>query len=147
VVYRNIIGSDNNAHRNYSNGFEPTTDVFLFMLRNIARHHHPHLIRLHTSPLNSHATIMITHDIASGTAMDTMAVFADLEVDRGFRATYNVTCRYFSDNWMNPFYLSSWNKIEYVRLKGHTLSSHSVGHFPNFGVDSLFPLGVLGNTA
>lgn len=147
VIFRNIIGADNNAHRTYSNGFEPTTDVFMFLLRNVCRIHVSQLVRCHTQPADAQTTVMITHDIDSGTALDTMWLFADFEQSRNIRCSYNITTRYFSDAWMAPFYLSSWNKIQYVKLKGHTLSSHSVGHFPDFYVDAIFPLGVLGNTA
>jgi hypothetical protein len=146
VIFRNFIGADNNAHRTYSNGFEPTTDVFMFLLRNVCRIHVPQLVRCHTQPADAQTTVMITHDIDSGTALDTMWLFADLEQSRNIRCSYNITTRYFSDAWMAPFYLSSWNKIQYVKLKGHTLSSHSVGHFPDFYVDSIFPLGTTGNT-
>ncbi|MEX1001661.1 MAG: T9SS type A sorting domain-containing protein [Crocinitomicaceae bacterium] len=146
VLYRNQTNFDVNAHRTYSNGFEPTSDVIMFVLRNIVRNHIPHTLYKYTAPYDYSSTLMITHDIDSETGMDTMQAFSDYELSEGISAHYNVTTRYFSDSWMSSFYVGSWSEVHALLDDGHVLSSHSVGHFPDFDDENLFPLGDSGNT-
>ena len=146
VVMRNLINSDLNAHRTYSNGFEPTTDTFVFFLINIIREHTDHTVRVHTCPDCESGVVMVTHDIDSRTAMDTMAIFADYEQSHGVNSMYNVTTRYFADSWMTAFYPISLDKVEYVKSKGQKIASHSVGHFPDYYNTTTFPLSSPGNT-
>lgn len=147
VVMRNLINSDLNAHRTYSNGFEPTTDTFIFFITNVIRKHTEHAVRLHTCPDCESGVVMVTHDIDSRTAMDTMAIFADYEQMNGVNSMYNITTRYFADSWMTAFYTISLDKVEYVKSKGQKIASHSVGHFPDYFNSTLFPLSALGNTS
>ncbi len=146
VVMRNLINSDLNAHRTYSNGFEPTTDTFVFFVTNIIREHTDHAVRVHTCPDCESGVVMVTHDIDSRTAMDSMAIFADYEQTHGINSTYNVTTRYFADSWMTAFYPISLDKVEYVKSKGQKIASHSVGHFPDYYNATTFPLSSPGNT-
>ncbi|HET8837689.1 MAG TPA: hypothetical protein VFM82_01690, partial [Flavobacteriaceae bacterium] len=48
ITYRNLLNLDVQAQRSYSNGFEPTTDVFFFIIRNIIRQHLPHTVSKYT---------------------------------------------------------------------------------------------------
>ncbi len=146
VVMRNLINSDLNAHRTYSNGFEPTTDTFIFFITNIIRKHAEHTVRVHTCPDCESGVVMVTHDIDSRTAMDSMSIFADYEQEYGIHSMYNITTRYFADSWMTAFYPISLDKVEYVKSKGQKLASHSVGHFPDYYNATTFPLSTLGNT-
>lgn len=143
VIYRNRINADVNAHRTYSNGFEPTTDVFMFLIRNIIREHIPHTIYPHTVPGNAHAVLFLTHDVDSRTAIDTMHFFSSYEKQLGVETHYNITCRYLSDTWMTNFYIGATSEINQLKTDGHKLASHSVGHFPDFAD---FVFGNLGNT-
>jgi hypothetical protein len=146
IIYRNQIDFDYSAERSYSNGFEPTTDVFFMLIRNIIRKHIPHTVFKHTVPGKATSVLMITHDVDSRTAMDTMQVFSDYEKQQGINAMYNITTHYFHDTWMTNFYIGSWSKVHALIEDGHTLASHSVGHFPDFDNETLFPFGVMGNT-
>jgi hypothetical protein len=143
VVYRNRINADVNAHRTYSNGFEPTTDVFMFIIRNIIRAHIPHTIYPHTVPGNASSVLFLTHDVDSRTAIDTMHFFSTYENQLGVEGHYNVTCRYLSDNWMTNFYIGATAEISQLLNDGHKLASHSVGHYPDYAD---FEFGSLGNT-
>jgi len=146
VLYRNQANFDVQAHRTYSNGFEPTSDVIMIVLRNIVREHIPHTVYKHTAHNNAHSSIMLTHDVDSRTAMDTMHVFSEYQFQNGIKAHYNITTRYLSDQWMTNFYVGGYTQINKLQLDGHTLASHSVGHYPDFADINLFPMGVLGNT-
>lgn len=146
IYIRNQLDFDLNAHRTYSNGFEPTSDVFMFVVRNIIRQHIPNSVYKYTSPSNSSHSVMITHDIDSESGMDTMFNFSNLENQRGIVAQYNVTTRYFNDGWMTSFYVGNHTPVENLLNDNHIISSHSVGHFPDFADDNIFPFGSLGNT-
>ncbi len=145
VFFRNRINGDINAQRTYSNGFEPTTDVFVFVIRNIIRNHIPNTVYKYTVPYNYSSVVMITHDVDSKTSYDTMANFAMTEKNRGINAQYNLTTNYYSNGWISDLYIGTTAQVAFVQNLGHTLASHSVGHFPDFAIDSLFPYGTLGN--
>lgn len=146
MIYRNMIDADMSAHRTYSNGFEPTSDVLCFWIRNIVRKHIPHTIYKYTIPHNAKSVVFATHDIDSRTAMDTMQHFSDYELAHGIPGHYNVTTRYFNDALMSNFYIGTASLITDIINDGHRIASHSVGHFPDYADADLFPYGTLGNT-
>ncbi len=146
VLLRNQLNFDSNAQRIYSNGFEPTADIIMIILRNIVRKHLGNTVYKYTQPYKYTSSIMITHDIDSQTGMDTMLNFSDYQISQGFYAHYNITTRYFADSAMSAFYLTSWAEVNEVKTTGHYISSHSVGHFPDFADETTFPMGTSGNT-
>jgi hypothetical protein len=141
VVYRNLMGLDIGAQRTYSNGFEPTTDVVFMIIRNMIRKHIPNTIYPHTMPSDVNGVVLVTHDIDSKTGYDLMYTYSQYEMDRGFSAQYNATTNYFIPSW-SSYYPSAFTSVDNLIAQGHKVSSHSVGHFPDFGS---FDLGVLGN--
>ncbi|MFT6802607.1 MAG: hypothetical protein ACJA2N_001796 [Salibacteraceae bacterium] len=141
VIYRNLLGLDLYANRTYSNGFEPTVDVFFMIVRNIIRKHIPYTIYPHTVPNDAKSVVLITHDIDSKTGYDTMHVFSQYEMDKGFSVQYNSTSKYCISSW-NSYYPSVFNAMQNLVNQGHVISSHSIGHFPDF---ASFDLGQLGN--
>lgn len=143
VSLRHMLNSDYSTHRNYSNAFEPNADVHIFFMRALFAKHTPVMVWKHTSPANSYTSVMITHDIDSRTAMDTMLMFSEWEKNIGMTASYNVTVRYFADDLMSAFYLGKEPNVQQVKVDGHHINSHSSGHFPDF---SDFSFGTLGNT-
>ena len=114
VILRNQLNRDFEAHRVSSNGFEPTSDVLALFIRALFMEHHPFTVWKNTSPGNSKATLMITHDIDSQSAMDTLRAFVDYEALKNLRATYNMTVRYFDDALMGPFYLGGQSTFDYI---------------------------------
>lgn len=146
IYLRNQLDFDVQASRTYSNGFEPTSDVFMFIVRNIIRTEIPNTIYKYTAFGNATSTLMITHDLDSETAIDTMLIFSDYEKNNNIVGQYNVTTRYFSDENMSPFYVGSHSRVHQLIDDGHVLASHSVGHFPDFADEIIFPFGTLGNT-
>jgi hypothetical protein len=146
VIVRNLLNKDDEAHRTYSNGFEPTTDTFIFFVMNVCRKHIPSNVRWHTCPSCDDAVFMLTHDIDSQTAVDSMDIFLEYEDNHHLNAMYNQTVRYIDDDWMSDFYANnSYAKVHNVLVRNQRLASHSVGHFPDF--DSVWtPMGSMGNT-
>lgn len=147
MVIKNLLNQDFEADRTYSNGFEPTTDVVFLLLRGIYQKHIGHAVWLHTSPYNSRAALLVTHDVDARTSYDTMHYYADYEQGAGFSATYLLTTHYIDDEWLSDFYNPfTMPAVQDLLDKGHVLGSHSVGHFTDFDSPIVFPLGQLGNT-
>lgn len=146
ITFRNQINMDVSAQRVYSNGFEPSSDVFYILLRNIIRQHIPHTVSKYTIPGNKTSVLLITHDVDSETAMDTMLYFSEYEKTNAIIGHYNITTRYFHDDLMSDFYVGSYAKVQELVNDGHVIASHSVGRFPDFYDKNIFPLGYLGNT-
>ncbi|MEN9944017.1 MAG: hypothetical protein RLZZ91_2018 [Bacteroidota bacterium] len=145
IVGRNLLNRDLEAQRNYSNSFEPTTDTFIFFILNIIRKHMPSNVRWHTCPSCQDAVFILTHDIDSQTAIDTLSSFVTYENNLNLNATYFQTVRYVNDDWMNAFYTNNNSKIANIIANNQRLGSHSVGHFPDFNEDYI-PVGSPGNT-
>ncbi|MBN2236393.1 MAG: T9SS type A sorting domain-containing protein [Bacteroidales bacterium] len=147
VVLRNLLNKDYDSQRTYSNGFEPATDAFLLALRAIFTGNQAVSVYKHTSPGESTATLLITHDVDSRTIIDTMHYFSNWEFLQELSAHYFVTTHYFKDTYMSAYYEESkFDKIKELIERNHTVGSHSVGHFPDFSKTSVFPTGEPGNT-
>lgn len=146
VILRSQINRDYEAQRTSGNGFEPTQDVFMLLIRSIAKEHIPYLTWIHTSPGNSTSTLMISHDIDSSSGMDMLSIFSDSEREMDIVTDYNITVRYFSDALNSDFYNNRTTEITDIMNSGHVIGSHSVGHFPDFADNNAFPMGTTGNT-
>ena len=138
------IDKDCEAQRTYSNGFEPTSDAWILFVKGICVTQISNSVWLHTSPYNSRATFMLTHDIDAQTSYDTMNLYADYENSIGIKAFYFCTTHFLRDSVMTNYYNPA--QIQYVMSKGHIIGSHSVGHFWDFDVTATVPYGVFGNT-
>lgn len=146
IILRNQLNMDLEAQRVYSNGFEVSADVFMFVIRNIIRNHIPNSVYTYTVPGNAVSALLITHDVDSRSSIDTMHIFSTYENSLGISAHYNVTTRYMHDHWMSDYFPGHDVKFDSLLINGHVLASHSVGHFPDFADDSLFHFGTVGNT-
>lgn len=147
VILRNLLNKDYKAQRSYSNGFEPTTDVFMLLLRAIFTENQEISVYKHTSPGESTSTLLITHDVDSRTIIATMNYFSNWEFIQGISTHYFVATHYFKDTYMSAYFEEpNFEKIQELLERNHTIGSHSVGHFPDFEKTSIFPIGVPGNT-
>jgi hypothetical protein len=141
------INKDDEAQRTWSNGFEPTTDAWIFFVKNICTIKIPNSVWLHTSPYNSKSTLILTHDIDAQTSYDTMHYYADYERSMNLTATYMCTTHYLHDDQMSAYFNPTGvSQIQYIMSQGMKIGSHSMGHFTDFDIDTICPLGVLGNT-
>jgi hypothetical protein len=147
VILRNQLNLDYSAQRSNMNDFEPTADTFMLFLRSIYEQNTSNAIWKHTSPAASTSALIVTHDIDSQSSADWVTAFADLESNYNVSASYNVTTHYISDETDGDFYTMNVNHYQTVLSKGHTVSSHSVGHFRDFDNEPVIPKGAAGNTA
>lgn len=145
LVLTNQLNRDYEANRVYS-GFEPTTDAVILFIKGICAFHIPHSVWLHTSPNNSKASLLVTHDIDATSTVDSMYYFANYEKRRGVKASYMITTKYFNDRIADFYIPANFDKIRYVMDQGHSLGSHTVGHFRDFDNEAVFSFGSLGNT-
>ncbi len=142
LVLRPMLNKDFSAERVSSNGFEPSAGVMGLLLRSLCARHMDALVWKHTSPGRSLNTVMVTHDVDSRTGFDTMGYFARSEYQQGIRANYNITTRYFEDEWLDSFYSDNKCPVDKVKTYGHSIGSHSVGHFIDFDSFSFGPSGL-----
>jgi hypothetical protein len=145
VIIRNLTNHDFDAEREYSNIFEPTTDTLFLWFREIYCKAVPNAAWVNTSPANTRNTLMVTHDIDCFPSMELMLEFADWETQQGLRADYFITTHYMTDwddgNYYDPFI----DELTALCATPHVVGSHSVGHFPDFMREELFPEGAPGN--
>ena len=146
VILRNQINRDFEAQRISSNGFEPTTDVFMLFLRGLYMEHNPYTVWKNTSPGNSRSSLMITHDVDSNSGMDSLKYFVEYEQENQIEGTFNITLKYFTDALSSDFYTDRQEELEFILSNGHQVQSHSVGHFFDFADENIIPIGVPGNT-
>jgi peptidoglycan/xylan/chitin deacetylase (PgdA/CDA1 family) len=147
LIAVNQTNRDYEAQRVYSNGFEPTSDAVILFIKAICTQAISNSVWLHTSPFESRSTLMVTHDVDATTAFDTMHLYADYEYAVGLSATYLITTHYLDDECMADYFKpANYPKVQYLLDKGHKLGSHSVGHFTDFGDETVAPIGSLGNT-
>ncbi len=146
VIIRNQLDKDYNANRTYSNGFEPTSDTFFFLMRGIFQEHSPYSVWKYTIPGDYSSAMLVTHDVDSQTAYDLCREFAQMERDHGAYTTYNITTRYFSDYYMGNLWTpENLVELEQISALQHNIGSHSVTHAPDFYSEVTFPVGTAGN--
>jgi hypothetical protein len=144
LMVRNMTDHSFDAMRHYSNIFEPTSDTVYLWFREIYREAVPCAAILNTAPANFRNTLIITHDIDCFPAMRLMMQFADWETDMGLRAQYFITTHYMTD-WCDGNYYDPYiPELQALCSTPHEIGSHSVGHFPDFMHEDIFPRGTPG---
>ena len=142
VVQRPQLNRDFEAHRIYSNGFEPSSDVFPLFVRSVWNDIQPVSAWKHTSPNGSKTVLIPTHDVDATSGFDEMVYMSDYEKSIGVSGHYFITTRYFADDIAKPYYIDRTIQLVHDLLdNGHTIGSHSVGHFPDMTENDRFPLG------
>ncbi len=145
IIHRSLANKDSEAQRAYANIFEPTVDTFYLWMREIYNQANPYGVYKHTSPANTKSSLLVTHDVDWGQSYNLMNTYAAWEAKMGFKAEYFMTTHYFSDYNDGDYYTT---KIPYIQAIGnsqHSAGSHSVGHFPDFMHEDIFPKGTRGN--
>lgn len=139
VVARNQLNKDQKSSREYNNGFEPSSDVWALFLRSIYSASSDVAVWKFTVPGGYTQLLVPTHDCDSRTAYDEMHWMAEYEKSLGFRGHYFLTVHYYSDkenfghSYLSAFYNEETIPKALELLKeGHTVGSHSIGHFPDF---------------
>ncbi|MFP4417408.1 MAG: hypothetical protein ACLFSB_09070 [Chitinispirillaceae bacterium] len=146
VIAKNLTNNDYMAELDYSNIFEPTTDVVMLFFRGVYQKHIAVPVWKHTCPGTGSSALMITHDVDSKTGVDTMGYFTRMENQRGIQTHYFVTTHYNSDGRMGVYY--DENTVDTLQAAldlNHHIGSHSVAHAPDM-YKSSFPIGEPGNS-
>jgi len=146
LILRPQLNLDYNAQRTFSNGFEPSADVFILWVKALFAQHVPYAVWKHTSPGDTKATIMMTHDIDAATSCLLMVPNADYEDSLNIRATYFITTHYIHDFIAGDFWNGYTTQRQYLVSKNQEVASHSVGHFPDMDIESIVAVGAVGNT-
>lgn len=141
VVIRNLLNRDYNATRVYEGLFDVTSDVIMLLVRGMFTEAIPNSVWISPAPYESKSVLMITHDICSHTAHIFSNDFAQMELERGISATYNITTHKFIDDFNGDNYTSHLPQMQLLLLKNHVVGSHSYGHFPDFDNPEVFPVG------
>lgn len=141
VIQRNQLNKDSEASRRYNNGFEPSADVWAFLLRQLYAKAVGVSVWKFTAPDGYLQVLVPTHDCDSRTAYDAMHYMADYEQSLGLRGHYFFTTHYYSDkeNFGHSYLSAFYNeetipKAAALLAEGHTGGSHSVCHFPDFNL-------------
>ncbi len=141
VIQRPQLNKDFSAQRSYSNDFEPSADVFPLFVRSAYAKCHRVAAWKSTIP-GGYLTVLIpTHDCDSKTAYDAMHYMSSYEKALGMKGHYFMTTRYYRDPQYSSAYYDSIGVVNTRKLlaDGHTVGSHSIGHFPDFSNTSRFP--------
>lgn len=143
VVQRNQLNKDQNASRQYNNGFEPSSDVWALFLRSAYAKSIDLSVWKFTVPAGFTQLLIPTHDCDSRTAYDEMHSMSEYEKSLGLSSHYFLTTHYFSDkvnfghSYLSDFYNSETiPKALQLLEDGHTIGSHSICHFPDFNKTS-----------
>lgn len=148
VILRPQVDKDFQAERMYSNGFEPSADVFPLFVRAVWETICPIAVWKHTLPDAYRGLLLITHDVDSRTGYDTMHFFSTYEKSVGISTHYFATTHYLKDDLLSAFYNDkSIAALQQVAADGHTIGSHSVSHLPDFHDENYVTRGSPGNNS
>jgi len=139
TVLRNQIGYSLGGARSYINVFEPATDVWMLMVRDIYDRRVPFGVRLHSAPDAARGTLLLSHDLDWGPSYENSVVYAADERARGVSATYFAHTKYVRDAQDEGFFLPNRAPLlaRFLEL-GATVGSHTVAHSK---ILDQFPLG------
>jgi len=127
------------ATGSYVNGFEPTIDVMLHLLRNIYVQAEPDAVTLGTVPFNRTLSVIITHDIDYTRSVKNAVDYAEYERDQGISATYFMQTKYIRDYNDDVFFnAATVPLLNRLTALGMEIGSHTVCHSRVF---NKFPLG------
>lgn len=133
IIHRGQTNHDFQAERTYSNGFEPSADVFMLIVRSLYEAVVDVPLIKHTIPGGHKSALIITHDIDAKNAYANAYVFSQMELQFGHKSTHFIETKYFSD-WLDAaiYNPESIEALKQTKALGFELQSHSVGHFPDF---------------
>jgi len=129
LVIRNQLGYAMGGARAYINVFEPATDAWMLMLRDIYDARVEFGVRLHTAPNAARAALLLSHDLDWGPSYENSVVFAADERARGASATYFLHTKYVRDAQDEAFFRADRAPLAARFLElGGTVGSHTVAH-------------------
>ena len=145
VIQRSQLNKDFSASRSYSNDFEPSADTYALFIRSVHAKMQDVSVWKFTAPDGYQSVLIPTHDCDSRTAYDEMHYLSTYEKSLGLKAHYFLTVHFYRDSpYLSAFYDEvSKEKSKQLLKDGHTVGSHSIGHFPDFSKTERFPITVV----
>lgn len=129
LIIRNQLGYAMGGARDYINVFEPATDAWMMMIRDIYDQRVEFGVRLHTAPNGARAALLLTHDLDWGPSYENSVVFAADERQRGASGTYFLHTKYIRDSHDEAFFRADRAPLAARFLElGSTVGSHTVAH-------------------
>jgi hypothetical protein len=129
VVLRNQLGYGLNPSRGYINVFEPATDTWSLMVRDLYDATVRFGARLATAPDGARAALLLTHDIDWDGSYGNSLVYAEDEAAAGASATYLLHTKTVSDAQDQAFFSGELAPTMAALLdRGASIGSHSVAH-------------------
>ncbi|MGA2764416.1 MAG: polysaccharide deacetylase family protein [Spirochaetia bacterium] len=124
------VGGSYNAERQYANGFEPSADVILLILKSICMAASSPAVCLATIPYARPVGLVLTHDVDAQSSFLDSLKFAELEKRYGVTSTFFVTTKYFTDASDIDYFNvpENLNAVRELRRRGWDIGSHTVSH-------------------
>jgi peptidoglycan/xylan/chitin deacetylase (PgdA/CDA1 family) len=139
VVLRNQLGHSIGAARGYIDLFEPATDAWMLILRDLYDASVRFGVRLHTAPGGARSALLVSHDLDWGQSYVNALQYAADEQARGASATYFVHTKYVTDSQDTAFFGAEREpQLAELLARGGRIGSHTVAHSP---VLAMFPIG------
>lgn len=138
-LYRGQTGRQEGLSRSVVNGYTPTLDVLLRLVRAWYVAGEPNAATLHTVPDGKALTVLVTHDVDYSRSLHNAMEYAELERRHRVPATYFVQAKYVRD-WNDVAFYDQDAARVVARLAGAgmEIASHSVSHSLRFNE---FPMG------
>lgn len=139
LIIRNQLGYPLGGARSYINSFEPATDAWMLMVRDIYDRVVQFGVRLHTAPGGARAALLLTHDLDWGPSYENGVIFAADELARGASSTFFTHTKVVRDAQDEAFFKPDRAPIlaRFLEL-GSTVGSHTVAHSR---IMEKFPIG------
>lgn len=141
------LNRDPSAQRSANNTFEPSSDIIALQIRSIYTHQGSPSVWKFTIPDGYESLLIPTHDCDSKTALDSMYYMSEYEKSIGAHGHYFITTHYYAEPQdsgdVRLGYMYTPERLPKIRqliADGHTVGSHSIGHFPDFSVTARFPM-------
>jgi hypothetical protein len=132
-----LLKAHNNRHdefnRTKANGFEPTIDVMMRLIKNIYLQYDRQSVIIQTVPYDKSLSIIITHNIDFKGSMAASIKLAQTERSMGLHSTYFTQTRYIKD--YRPRLINSTNDLKELNklvATGHEVASNTVSGSPLF---------------
>lgn len=148
TVQQAQLGKDSYKRTN-NNHYEPSADAVALQLRSIYCHEQQPAVWKFTIPDGYESVLIPTHDCDSKTALDSMYFMSEYEKSLGASCHYFITTHYYAEpqdtgevRLGEGYTPERVPKVRQLLSDGHTVGSHSIGHFPDFSVAARFPMTV-----
>ena len=117
------------AYRQYANGYEPSVDVWLRWLHFLYHRHEPLSVTLNTVPAGQDLSVVVTLDVDYAHSMQNMAAYHALFDTHDIGATFFIQAKYFRDFQDQGFFNdASLSLLRALSQGGMEIGSHTVSH-------------------